>query len=294
MFSPSTLAGTKVAAIHDLSGFGRTSLTVVIPILSSMGIQVCPMPTAVLSTHTTEFTNFSFCDLSTEMHKFLEHWRKLQLSFDAIYSGFLGSAKQMEIVEDTIRYCKKENGLAIVDPVLGDNGKLDPTMTTEMVEKMRDLVSHADCITPNHSEACWLLNEPYSPYISIESIRERLVRLTEMGPSITVITSAPINNDTNTCSAVAYDAKQKRFWRVDCPYLPAFYPGTGDCFASVLTGALLQGDSLPVAMDRAVQFVTMGIRATFGHDAPNCYGILLERVLNTLNSPSTASHYELL
>ncbi len=284
----------RVAAIHDLSGFGRTSLTVVIPILSAMGIQVCPMPTAVLSTHTTEFTDFSFCDLADQMRHFLDHWRQLHLSFDAIYSGFLGSPQQMDVVEDTITHCKRPHGMAIIDPVLGDNGKLDPTMTPEMVARMRYLISHADCITPNHSEACWLLDEPYTPTISVEQLRERLMRLTDMGPKIAVVTSAPITLDGKTCSAVAYDATQHRFWRVDCPYIPAFYPGTGDCFASVLTGALLQGDSLPVAMDRAVAFVTMGIRATFGHGEPNRYGILLEKVLDSLRAPISTYNYKLL
>ncbi len=284
----------RVAAIHDLSGFGRTSLTVVMPILSTMGIQVCPMPTAVLSTHTTEFTDFSFCDLAAEMRHFLRHWRQLNLSFDAIYSGFLGSPEQMEVVEETIKYCKKEHGVAVVDPVLGDNGTLDPTMTPQMVSRMRSLISHADCITPNHSEACWLLDIPYTPRMTVAQARERLMALTDMGPQVAIITSAPISTNDKTCSAVAYDAEQKRFWRVDCPYIPAFYPGTGDCFASVLTGALLQGDSLPVAMDRAVDFVTMGIRATFGHNEPNRYGILLERVLDSLRGPISAANYKLL
>ncbi len=284
----------RVAAIHDLSGFGRTSLTVVIPILSVMGIQVCPMPTAVLSTHTTTFTDFSFCDLKSEMHKFLKHWKDLNIDFDAIYSGFLGSAEQIEVVEETIKTCKKEHGVAIVDPVLGDNGKLDPTMTLDMVKRMRKLVSYADCITPNHSEACWLLDEEYSSHLSIHAIKERLVRLTDMGPKIAVITSAPIHEHLDTASVVAYDSVQKRFWRVDCSYIPAFYPGTGDCFASVLTGSLLLGDSLPLAIDRAVQFVTMGIRATFGHNEPQHHGILLERVLDTLRAPIMATSYEIL
>ncbi len=284
----------RIAAIHDLSGFGRTSLTVVMPILSVMGIQVCPMPTAVLSTHTTEFTDFSFHDLVNEMPKFLDHWKKLGLYFDGIYSGFLGSPKQMDVVEQTIKYCKTEHGLAVVDPVLGDNGKLDPTMTPEMVARMRTLIAHADCITPNHSEVCWLLDIPYTTHISIHEVRQRLVQLTEMGPRVAVITSAPIDERPNFTSVVAYHAEQKRFWRVDCPYIPAFYPGTGDCFASVLTGSLLLGDSLPLAMDRAVQFVSMGIRATFGHNMPNREGILLERVLENLRTPVTAASYELL
>ncbi len=284
----------RVAAIHDLSGFGRTSLTVVMPILSVMGIQVCPMPTAVLSTHTTEFTDFSFHDLVDEMPKFLQHWRKLGLSFDGIYSGFLGSPRQMDVVEDTIKYCKAKDGLAVIDPVLGDNGKLDPTMTEDMVERMRTLVTHADCITPNHSESCWLLNIPYTQNITIQEVRERLVKLTQMGPKVAVITSAPIATRKGFTSVVAYHAEQQRFWRVDCPYIPAFYPGTGDCFASVLTGSLLLGDSLPLAMDRAVQFVSIGIRATFGHNMPNREGILLERVLDNLRTPVTAASYELL
>ncbi len=284
----------RVAAIHDLSGFGRTSLTVVMPILSVMGIQVCPMPTAVLSTHTTEFTDFSFHDLVDEMPKFLEHWRKLGLYFDGIYSGFLGSPRQMDVVEQTIKYCKTNDGLAVIDPVLGDNGKLDPTMTPEMVARMRTLISHADCITPNHSESCWLLDIPYTPRITINQLRERLVKLTEMGPKVAVITSAPIGERQEFTSVVAYHSEQKRFWRVDCPYIPAFYPGTGDCFASVLTGSLLLGDSLPLAMDRAVQFVSMGIRATFGHNMPYREGILLERVLDNLRTPVTAASYELL
>ncbi len=284
----------KVCAIHDLSGFGRTSLTVVIPILSVMGIQVCPMPTAVLSTHTTEFTGFSFCDLANEMRKFLAHWRELDLHFDAVYSGFLGSPEQMEVVEDTISHCKMADGLAVVDPVLGDNGKLDPTMTKEMVDRMRKLVAYADCITPNHSEACWLLGVEYTNHISIQTAKERLQRLTDLGPRIAIITSTPINTRPNFSSVVAYDREQQRFWRVDCPYIPAFYPGTGDTFASVLTGSLLLGDSLPLAMDRAVQFVSVGIRATFGHSEPRCHGILLERVLDTLRAPITGASYELL
>lgn len=285
---------SRVAAIHDLSGFGRTSLTVVIPILSTMGVQVCPMPTAVLSTHTTAFTDFSFHDLTAQMGHFLEHWRRLHLTFDAVYSGFLGAPEQMDVVEETIRHCRSQNGFAIVDPVLGDNGILDPTMTPRMVDRMRALVRHADCITPNYSEATWLLEEDYSPQRTVAELRQWLKRLAALGPRMVVITSAPVAGRAEHTSVIAYHAAQDRYWKVDCPYIPAFYPGTGDCFASVLTGSLLQGDSLPLAMDRAVQFVTLGIRATFGHNLPNRDGILLERVLDSLRAPVTACGYALL
>lgn len=279
----------RVAAIHDMSGFGRTSLTVAIPILSCMGIQVCPMPTAVLSTHTVEFTDYTLCDLSGELDGILDHWERLGLRFDGVYSGFMASPGQMESVARCIRTCLAPGGLAVVDPVLGDNGVLDATMTPDMVEKMRWLITYADIITPNITEVAFLLGEPCTPRITPEEARARLRRLSDMGPKTVVATSVPLVVDgrdpgQNT-SVIAYEREEDRFWRVDCSYIPAHYPGTGDTFASVLTGSLVQGDSLSIALDRAVQFVTLGIRATFGQGLPSREGILLERILGSLQAP---------
>ncbi len=297
------LSTPKVAAIHDLSGFGRTSLMVVIPILSTLGIQVCPLPTAVLSTHTSGFEDFRFVDLSCEMRAFLKHWQELDLRFEAVYSGFLGSPNQVEVVAECIDTCLAPEGLVLVDPVLGDNGKLDPTMNMEMVESMRWLVKKATCITPNLTEAALLLGEPY-PFKLIENglpkemIKEWLKRLTEMGPEVAVITSVPQQAsdklNANCTMVAAYNSLEQRYWKVDCDYIPAFYPGTGDTFASVLVGGLLQGDSLPFAIDRAVQFVTLGIRTAFGHNTPHRNGIHLERVLSSLNMPVFSTTYTLL
>lgn len=283
----------SVVAIHDLSGFGRTSLTVVIPILSSMGIQVCPLPTALLSTHTSGFTNFTFHDLTPQMAPILDHWQALNLTFDAVYSGFLAIPAQVELVARCIDTCCGPNGFAVVDPVLGDNGKLDPTITPELVERMRWLIGKATVITPNITEAAFLLNEPYRTHMCTAEIKNWILRLSDMGPAIVVVTSVPTERPDLT-SVVAYQRDLGRFWKIDCPYIPAYYPGTGDTFASVLTGSLLQGDSLPLAMDRAVQFVTLGIRATFGHNTPSCHGILLERILDTLRAPIRSGSYELL
>ncbi len=287
---------TRVAAIHDLSGFGRTSLTVVIPVLSTMGIQVCPLPTAVLSTQTGGFDDFSFVDLTGAMHDFLAHWRRLGLRFDAVYSGFLGSPAQVETVAECIARCLAPGGFAVVDPVLGDNGVLDPTMSMDMVEGMRKLIRHAHCITPNLTEASLLLGEAYPGNGNMETARLKdwLTRLADMGPEMVLITSAPLAGTPHKSAVAAYQRSRGLFWQTSCEYIPAFYPGTGDTFASVVTGALLQGDSLPLAMDRAVQFVTLGIRATFGHDLPCRDGILLERVLPSLARPLTASTYTLL
>lgn len=281
----------RVAAIHDLSGFGRASLTVAIPILSTMGIQVCPLPTAVLSSQTSGVDDFTFHDLTELMGPTLDHWTRLGLRFDAVYSGFLGSPAQVVLVERCIREHMALGGFALVDPVLGDNGRLDATQTPEMVASMRRLVANADIITPNLTEAAFLLDEPWRPCISQDGLKQQLLQLAALGPRCVVITSAPAGqrdpevHGEQHAATVAYDREQNRFWRTSAPYIPAFYPGTGDMFASVLTGSLLQGDSLPVAMDRAAQFVLLGIRATYGYATPHRDGILLERVLQTLRSP---------
>ncbi|MDR3176322.1 MAG: pyridoxamine kinase [Desulfovibrio sp.] len=285
----------RLAAIHDLSGFGHTSLMAVIPILSTMGIQVCPLPTAVLSTGTSGFPNFRFTDLTVHMESSLEHWKELGLKFDAVYSGFLGSTRQVDLVKDCVARCLKPGGLAVVDPVLGDNGELEPTMDMDMVKAMRSLTQTAGCITPNLTEAALLLGETYPKDarkrgMDEATLRDWLRRLTDSGPETAVITGVP-GATKRQSSVIAYHRAHKRFWRVDCAYLPAEYPGTGDTFTSVLTGGMLQGDSLPLAMDRAAQFVTMGIRATFGHSSPAREGIFLEHVLNGLNAPVTASSY---
>ena len=287
----------RVAAIHDLSGFGRASLTVAIPVLSGMGIQVCPLPTAVLSTHTVEYTDYVLHDMTDQMEGILSHWERLGLQFDSVYSGFMASAVQMESVARCIRTCMAPGGLAVVDPVLGDNGILDPTMTLEMVEKMRWLITCADVITPNITEVCLLLDEPYRAEVDAATIQDWLRRLAQRGPGIVVATSVPlIGNDLDSgmTAVVAYDRAGDRFWNIPCSYIPAHYPGTGDTFASVLTGALLLGDTLSLALDRAVQFVTLGIRATFGHGLPTREGILLERILDTLRAPLTVCRCDIM
>lgn len=239
----------RIAAIHDMSGFGRTSLTVAIPILSCMGIQVCPMPTAVLSTHTVEFTDYTLCDLTPELGGILDHWERLGLHFDGVYSGFMASPEQMDSVARCIRNCLAPGGLAVVDPVLGDNGILDPTMTPEMVEKMRWLISCADIITPNITEVALLLDEPFTPRISPEEIKGRLRRLSAMGPQTVVATSVPLleggRDPGHNASVIAYERDEDRFWRIDCAYIPAHYPGTGDTFSSVLTAASSRATACP-------------------------------------------------
>ena len=251
--TPARKSTRRIAAVHDLSGVGRVSLMVVIPILSTMGFDVCPLPTAILSNH-TQYPEYSFLDLTDEMPKMIAGWKKLEIEFDAIYTGYLGSPRQIQIVSGFIDDFRREDTLIVVDPVLGDNGRLYAGMTKEMVLEMRVLARRADVLTPNLTELFALLDRPYQHECSDELLKEALKALSAQ----------------------------------------AHYPGTGDAFTSVVTGALLQGDSLPVALDRAAQFILQGIRATFGYQGDNREGILLERVLPNLNLPIQSSTYELL
>lgn len=283
----------RIVAIHDISGFGRVSLTVVIPILNAMGFNVCPLPTAILSTH-TQFPDFTFLDLTDEMKKIIASWKKQHIEFDAFYSGYLGSPEQIGIVKNFIADFKKTDDLVVVDPVLGDNGKLYTNFDERIVKEMRELIKVADVITPNLTEVSFLLDQPYRTENTDDQLKEILLALSAQGPPIVIITSVPVLGDPHTTSVYAYNRNGGRFWKVTCPYLPAHFPGVGDTFTSVITGALLQGDSLPIALDRATQFCYQGIRATFGYEHDRREGILLEKVLPILNMPIQVATYELL
>ncbi len=283
----------KIAAVHDLSGVGRVSLTAVIPILSSMGFQVCPLPTAVLSNH-TQYPDYSLLDLTEEMQRIVEKWKKMDVHFDTFYSGYLASSRQIKIVEDLIAYFRRPSDLVVVDPVMGDNGKLYVGMGQDMVEEMKEFIRYADVITPNLTEMFLLLGEPEIPDVLTDQIlKAGLKSLSDKGPEIVIVTSVPVADNPHLTSVYAYNRIGGRFWKVTCPYLPAHYPGTGDAFTSVITGALMQGDSLPIALDRATQFILQGIRATFGYEYNNLEGIMLEKVLHNLDMPIQVSSYEL-
>jgi pyridoxine kinase len=283
----------KVAAIHDLSGYGRASLTVVIPILSTMGIQVCPLPTAVLSSH-SGFPGFHFVDLTDHLEPMIDHWKRLELKFDAIYSGYLGSARQVDIVRNFMLDFKEPAQMVVVDPVLGDNGRLYSSFSTEMVDEMRKLAGDADIITPNLTEAAFLLGEEFDPGADLRKVKDWAKRLGDMGPEVVIITSVPETEVPQKTAVLAWNRLEQRMWKVSCDYLPANYPGTGDAFSSVIVGSLLQGDSLPIALDRAVNFISMGVRATFGYRHQHADGILLEKVLPSLNAPVQLSSYQLI
>ena len=182
----------KVVAVHDLSGVGHVSLMAVIPVLSSMGFQVCPLPTAVLSAH-TQYPTYSFLDLTDEMKRIIENWEKMNVHFDTFYTGYLGSPQQAQIVEEFILKFRGENDMVVVDPVLGDNGRLYKGITEEMVTEMKKLIHLADVITPNLTELYYLLDMPYQEHITDAELKQALKTLSDRGPAIVIATSVPVS-----------------------------------------------------------------------------------------------------
>ena len=281
----------KIAAIHDLSGIGRCSLSVILPTLSVMGIQVCPVPTAILSSHTGGFGEVVIRDLTDYIVPSLEHYKRLNENFDCIYSGFLASIGQIDhCLEFFANYPK---ALKVVDPVMGDHGKAYKTCTTELCSRMGELVAIADIITPNTTEAAMLLGEkPIELGFSSQQIKSWLVRLAEKGPDIIVITSVDLADGTK-CN-VGYDKVHSKFWKVPYDHVEINYPGTGDIFASVLVGSILKGDSLPIAMNRATSFLEIAIKMTYSYSTEPRNGIMLESCLSWLIQNPTLREYETL
>ena len=273
----------RVAAIHDMSGFGRCSLTVAIPILSAMGIQCCPLPTAFLSTHTGGFEGFTFLDMTDEMPKVSTHWKQLGLSFQALYSGFLGSERQIGIVEDFIRDFRAPGTVVVVDPVMGDHGRVYQTYTPAMCAGTAHLAAQADVITPNLTEAALLLDIPYEDLPTGEAGCREIVERLSLDGKRSVVLTGRLSRGGET-GAVCYDASTGRVEVVETQRVPREFHGTGDVFASVLTGALVQGASLTEAARAAVDFVRLCAERTAAEGLPMREGVDFEPLLGTLTT----------
>ena len=268
----------KIAAIHDIAGFGRSSLTVVIPVMSVLGHQTCPVPTAVLSTITGFYEDYMMIDMSSFMPGYLAHWEKENLSFDCIYSGFLGSASQADITSEFIERLKAP--LNVIDPVFADDGKLYSCFDTKIVSAMKKLSEKADIITPNATEASMMLGESAPPETEKEAIKYA-ESLSKLGPSYVIITSVPSAQD-KIC-VVVYDKKHNKAFKISNPYIHhARYPGTGDLFTSVLTGHILNGHSVEESASKAADFVFISVKTACMSGVPVCEGVPLELMLPRL------------
>lgn len=266
----------RILTIHDLSGWGHTSLMASIPILYQQGLQVAAMPSAVLSTN-TDYEGYQMQDMSAQMKRSLEHWARLGVSFDAVYSGFLAGEGQVGLVKEAIDRFAAPVGIVLIDPVLGDWGKLYSCYKPSMVEAMRELLPLAEIITPNLSEACLLLGRDYNPRIGHEEAQGYCRELQKMGAKTVIITSA-FSPKPGYSAIVGLDERGKDHY-LETRYLPSVCPGAGDIFATMLLARLINGDSLGKAISKAAAFVKEGIllALSLGED-PRC-GIPLEKAL---------------
>lgn len=268
----------KIAMINDLSGYGRCSLTVAIPILSAMKVQCCPIPTSILSNH-TGFPVYFFDDYTEKMGEFIHKWKELELTFDGIVSGFLGSEAQIEIVMDVIRQFGQEDTKVIIDPIMGDHGETYATYTPAMCSRMKELVCLGDIVTPNLTEACILTGREYRDegwhrtelLAMAEEIRE-------MGPSGVIITG--VKEGAYLTNVIAERGKETAFCR--SMRVGRERPGTGDVFSAIVAAEAVKGASLTDAAKKAARFVKRCILKSEELNVPVQNGVCFEEVLSEL------------
>lgn len=270
----------RIAAIHDLSCFGRCSLTIALPVLSAMGCQCCPLPTALLSAH-TGFPGNTFLDLTAEMGRIADHWTAMDLQFGAIYSGFLGSADQVDTVARFFSTFKKSSTAVIVDPVMGDHGTAYRTCTPELCRGMRVLAENSDVITPNLTEAALLLDRPYEE-IQRTDAYEVVRRLSVGGRRSVVLTG--YSSESGQTGALCFDRDSGESKAVQTPREPQDFSGTGDLFASVLAGGVARGVPLFQAAQAAADFVRDCIARTLAEGLTEQDGVDFEPLLGQLTS----------
>lgn len=272
----------RIAAIHDLSGFGKCSLTVALPILSSAGIETSVIPTAVLSTHTGGFTGFTYKDLTEDIIAIADHWNTLEIVFDGIYTGFLGSFEQVHLIENVIEKLKMNKTLVVIDPVMADNGELYAIFSKEFPKEMKRLCQKADLLIPNLTEASLLVDEPfmqegtYKP----EDIERLLQRLATLCQGNVVLTG--VSFETGRIGAAIYDKRSAETQYAFTQKIDGYYHGTGDVFASTVTAGIFNGFTLLRATQIAVDFTAAAIARSKTAGTDVRFGVNFEQEIPSL------------
>ena len=279
----------KAVLINDLSGLGKCSLTAAIPVLSVMGIQACPMPTAVLTSQ-TGFKSFYCNDCTDKLDYYTEEWKKLGFQPDGIYTGFLSSEKQVDKILNFISSFETENTLVLVDPVMGDGGRTYSLFTDTLACKMKKLVTAADVITPNLTECCILCDIDYCEFVKNAESPDFIDRIAELGKAllkrygvkIVIITGIEHKDSDGTIKVLNLVASDEEVFCVSCKKIGGSYSGTGDLFASVIFSGLLRGDSLRATVNLAVNFIETSLHDTVNLGIDRNEGIEFEKNLNLL------------
>lgn len=268
----------RVLAIHDISGVGKCSLTVALPIISAAGVECAALPTAILSTHTGGFEGYTFRDLTEDMPATAHHWKKEGIAFDAIYSGYLGSCKQIEIVEEIIDMFSAAGTLIMVDPVMADNGILYKHFNSAYVQSMAKLCSCADVIVPNRTEAAFMLGKEYKAGLMTQNeAEELLIALSELGAKKVVLTGVYFSEGELGCAYLDTISGHMDFLMGE--RVQGIYHGTGDVFASLLLGALMRSHTLGEAARIAVNYTCKAIELTVQDKTDPRMGVRFESIL---------------
>ena len=267
----------KIAVINDFTGFGRCSIAVALPVISMLKVQCCPLPTSIFSNH-TGFKSFFFDDYTEKMPAYIQEWKKLGLQFDGISSGFLGSKEQIQIVTQFFKEFKTKQNLIVVDPVMGDYGKTYSTYTPQMCEEMKKLVSYADILTPNVTEACILTDTLYKEKFTRAEYRKMAETLCEKGPSKVVI-SGIVQGEfiANYCYEKGHEPKIVRSHKVGTQR-----SGTGDIFAAIIVADAVNGVPFEDSVRKASRFIKKCILKSIELDIPITDGVCFEEVLWSL------------
>ena len=274
----------KVALINDLSGFGKCSLTAAIPVISVMGIQACPLPTAVLTAQ-TGFESYYCDDFTDRMDYFTEQWKKMGASFDGIYSGYLAGPLQMEKVLRFLEQFEETATLYLADPVMGDNGRRIRIFSEELLKGMKELTSRADVITPNLTELCLLADVDYSDVILHKNEKDYIKRIQDIGEKLmkkakrpqTVIVTGVIRENNGREYIGNLAVSEKGIAHVETPYTGMSFSGTGDLFASVVCGSLVKGLTVREAMEKAADFLQEAIEEASAEKIPSNHGVYFEK-----------------
>lgn len=288
----------RVLTVQDISCVGKCSLTAAIPVISAMGIEVCPLPTAILSNHTA-FSSFSFLDLTDKIPEILNEWKKQGFHFDAIYTGYLGSIKQIDLVHKILDEFAQNDTLVVIDPCMADNGKLYTGFSQDFVQQMAKLCERANVILPNMTEACFLVNQDYDIFTHTnESITKLMEKLLSLGANHVVLKGVDFSSDK---IGVAYYSQKnnndsrnligKSMIENSIDDMKIYFHhrydenfhGTGDLFASVVTGALVLKKELKEAVEIACDFIQESIECTLSNPNYNWYGVEFESALRNLS-----------
>ena len=266
----------RIASIQDISCLGRCSQTVALPVISAIGVECAIVPTAVLSTHTM-FQGFTCKDLTDQIRPIADHWEAEGFRFDALYTGYLASAEQIEDVLDFFRRFKTEDNLIFVDPAMADNGKLYPAFGPEFPREMAKVVAQADIAVPNLTEACLLTGTPYHENFTEDEVKALLRKLCELGAKKAVLTG--VGFQPTELGVMAYDPATGEYFKYITEHVPQHYHGTGDLFASCCVGAMIDGRSLEEALKVAVDYTVECIRITVAAGKVPYYGVEFERAI---------------